>query len=59
MGVKVTKPWSGKKDNLPNPDKKEQHLVRKTKKTILHHIEDQDWEEQLKEYKEHYVEQSI
>ena len=58
MGVKITKPWTGRKSPT-NPDKKEQHLERKTKKSILHHIEDQDWEEQLKEYKEHYVEQSI
>ena len=52
MVVRVTRPWSGKKEPS-NPDKKQQHLERKTKKTILHHIEDQDWEEQLKEFKKH------
>ena len=55
MVVRVTRPWSGKKEPS-NPDKKQQHLERKTKKTILHHIEDQDWEEQLKDYKNHATE---
>lgn len=53
MGVKVTKSWTGKKDSLSSQDKKQQHLERRTKKTILHYIEDQDWEEQLKEYNKH------
>lgn len=49
--VKMTRPWSGKKDNLPSPKKKEQHSERKTIKQVLHELEKQDWEQQLKEYK--------
>lgn len=47
----MTRPWSGKKDNLPSPKKKEQHENRKTYTQLLHILEDKDWEEQLKEYK--------
>ena len=46
---KMKKIWTGKKEPT-NPVLKEQHLDRKTKEEILHHIEDDDWEEQLKEY---------
>lgn len=47
--VKITRPWVGKKEPT-NPVKKEQHQDRKTKKEILHHLHDDDWEQQLKEY---------
>ena len=56
MTIKVSKPWSGKKDSLPDPNKKELHQTRKTKKAVVHDIEDTDWEQQLKEY---YASQSI
>lgn len=46
---KMKSPWTGKKPET-NPVLKEQHQQRKTIKEILHHIEDDDWEEQLKDY---------
>lgn len=49
MTVKVTKPYTGKKSPT-NPEHKEAHQNRKAKKEILHHIHDDDWEQQLKEY---------
>ena len=48
--VKVTKNWTGKKDAIPDPRKKEQHKDRKTKKELEHHWEDDDWLQQLKEF---------
>ena len=48
--MKMTKPYTGKKDNLPSYNKKEQHKERKTLAQIIHHIEDDDWEQQLKEF---------
>ena len=48
--MKMTKPWTGKKDNLPSTTKKEHHKERKTLAQLLHHIEDKDWEQQLKDY---------
>ena len=53
MTIKVSKPWSGKKDSLPDPNKKELHQTRKTKKALIHEIEDRDWDEQLKDYEKH------
>ena len=49
----MTKPWTGKKDNLPSSTKKEHHKERKTLTQLLHSIEDKDWEQQLKEYTVH------
>lgn len=54
--MKLTKPWTGKKDNLPSPVKKEQHLERKSKRELQHHFEDDDWNKQLQEY---YASQQI
>ena len=48
--MKMMKPWTGKKDNLPSSTKKEHHKERKTLTQLLHHIEDKDWEQQLKDY---------
>ncbi len=48
--MKSMKPWTGKKDNLPSPGKKEQHLERKSKRELQHHFEDDDWNKQLQEY---------
>ena len=45
----MTRPWTGKKPET-DPVKKETHKDRKNKKEILHNIEIQDWELQLKEY---------
>ena len=47
--VKIPKTWVNKKSPT-NPERKEQHQERKTKKALMHEIEDRDWEEQLKEY---------
>lgn len=47
--VKLTRMWTGKKEPT-NPTKKEQHQDRKTKKGILNHIHDDDWDQQLREY---------
>lgn len=55
--VKMTKTWTGKKDSLPSSDKKEQHLNRKTKQELVHRWDEQDWEQQLKDFK--YATQSI
>lgn len=54
--MKITRPWTGKKLET-DPVKKEIHKERKNKKEILHNIEIQDWELQLKEYK--YENQSV
>ncbi len=48
--VKMTRPWTGKKSNLPSPVKKEQHLNRKTKEELEHRWENDDWQKQLQEY---------
>ncbi len=48
--MKITRPWSGKKDNLPDTTKKETHKERKNKKEILNHLLEEDWEQELKEY---------
>ena len=48
--MKMTKPYTGKKDNLPSFTKKEHHKERKTLTRLLHNIEDKDWEQQLKDY---------
>ena len=53
MTIKVSKGWTGKKDSLPDPNKKELHQTRKTKKALIHEIEDRDWDEQLKDYEKH------
>ena len=49
--VKVSKTWTGKKNSLPDTTKKETHKERKTKKQILNHLEEEDWEQELKEYR--------
>lgn len=48
--MKMTKPWTGKKNNLPSSTKKEQHKERKTKEELVHRWQEDDWENQLKEY---------
>lgn len=48
--VKVSKTWTGKKNSLPSPDKKEQHQNRKTKQELVHRWDEQDWDLQLKDY---------
>ena len=51
MKMKMSRPWTGKKDTLPDTTKKEVHQERKTKKQIINHLEEEDWEQELKEYK--------
>lgn len=41
--------WTGKKSPT-NPIKKEQHESRKTRKAMLHRLENHDWAEKVKEY---------
>ena len=48
--MKMMKPWTGKKDNLPSFSKKEQHVNRKTKEDLVHRWQNDDWEKQYKEY---------
>ena len=50
MKTKISRPWSGKKDSLPDITKKEVHQERKTKKQILNLLEEEDWDKELKEY---------
>lgn len=45
----MIRPWTGKKEPT-DPVKKEIHKERKTKKELVHHLEVEDWESQLKEY---------
>jgi hypothetical protein len=46
----LTRPWTGKAEGPTNEKKKIAHEDRKTKKQILHELENADWEQQLKEY---------
>lgn len=48
--VTMTKPWTGKKDNLPSVAKKEQHQNRKTKEELVHRWQEHDWQLQYKDY---------
>lgn len=54
--MKMSRPWTGKKDQT-EPIKKEAHKDRKTKKEILNHLEEEDWEQELREYQ--YENQSV
>lgn len=47
--MKMTRPWTGKKEKT-NPKKKEQHENRKTKKATLHQIKDEEWLQQVRDY---------
>lgn len=47
---KMTRPWTGKKNSLPNPKRKEQHEFRKNKRHQVYLQEEQDWKLQVKEY---------
>lgn len=48
--MKMTRPWTGKKDNLLHQIKKEQHKNRKTKDELEHRWENDDWDIQLQEF---------
>jgi len=48
--MKMTKPYTGKKDNLPSHSKKEQHQDRKSKEELVHRWQENDWELQLEEF---------
>ena len=56
--MKMMKPWTGKKDNLPSFAKKEQHQDRKTKEELVHQWQEADWDSQYEEYLE-YASQSF
>ena len=47
---KMTRPWTGKKNSLPNPKRKEQHEFRKNKRHQVYLQEEDDWKLQIKEY---------
>ena len=48
--MKITKSWVGKKEPT-NPDKKEAHLQRRLRRTILNEIKDEEWQQQILDYK--------
>lgn len=48
--MKITRSWTGKKQPT-NPDKKEQHIARKNKRIILLNIKDDEYEQEIIEYK--------
>ncbi len=48
--MKITRSWVGKKSPT-NPDKKEAHQQRKLKRTILNEIKNEEWEQQILDYK--------
>ncbi len=47
--VKMTKPWTGKKD-ATNPQLKEAHKERKVKKELINTIKQKEWEKQVRDY---------
>lgn len=48
--MKMTRSWTGKKQPT-NPEKKEQHIARKQKRIILLNIVDDEYEQEIIEYK--------
>lgn len=48
--MKMTRPYTGKKSPT-NPEKKEQHIARKQKRIILLNIVDDEYEQEILEYK--------
>ena len=48
--MKITRSWTGKKQPT-NPDKKEAHQARKNKRIILLNIKDDEYEQEILEYK--------
>ena len=53
--MKTTRSWVGKKEPT-NPDKKEAHQQRKHRKTILNEIKDEEWQQQILDYKKNTYE---
>ena len=47
---KMSRPWTGKKNSIANPQKKEQHSNRKNKKHLLYVQEEKEWSIEVKEY---------
>ena len=48
--MKIMRSWVGKKEPT-NPEKKEQHIARKTKQIILTNIKDDEHEKEILEFK--------
>ena len=48
--MKITRSWTGKKQPT-NPDKKEAHQARKNKRIVLLNIKDDEFEQEIIEYK--------
>ena len=48
--MKITRSWTGKKQPT-NPERKEQHIARKNKRIILLNITDDEFEQEIIEYK--------
>jgi phenylpyruvate tautomerase PptA (4-oxalocrotonate tautomerase family) len=48
--MKLPQNWTNHKKFPTNPDKKEAHQNRKSKMVLIHYVEEQDWQQQLKEY---------
>ena len=48
--MKMTRSWTGKKSPT-NPQKKEQHIARRQKRIILLNIVDDEYEQEILDYK--------
>lgn len=53
--MKLTRSWAGKKSPT-NPEKKESHLSRKKKRIILLNIVDDEYEQEILDYKKNAYE---
>ena len=51
MTVKMPQSWTNHKKAPTNPKKKEQHQNNKSKHALVHNWQEDDWDKQLKEYK--------
>lgn len=48
--VKINRPWTGKKDSLPDNKKKEQHKDRVSKKARIYELQQEEWEKEVKDF---------
>ena len=53
--MKITRSWVGKKEPT-NPDKKDAHQQRKLKRTLLNEIKDEEWQQQILDFKKNTYE---
>ena len=56
--MKTTRSWVGKKEPT-NPDKKEAHQQRRLRRAILNEIKDEEWQQQILDFKKNAYETTI